>query len=158
MSPLTSVNLHDFSFSQTTCPLRTQGLKFAAKTHAGRVCTNVGAGGYRQGAQAARASAGNPAFPEERAGHARRWACQDQVASSFTDVQLVPTGDFNCISLRLRMLEQSHVGGGQSPPKVSAGSAFLLRIRNAGWWNQLWRRKLFGRWREIFISYCLPLP
>lgn len=157
MSPLKSVNHTTFLFLKPPTPWELKD-SFPAKTHVDRMRMYVGAGGYRQGAQAARTSAGDPGFPEERAGHAHRWACQDQIPSWFSDVRFVPTGNFNYISQRLHMLEQRRVGGGQSPPKVRAASAFLLRIRNAGWWKQLWRRKLLGRWREIFISYCPPLP
>lgn len=57
--------------------------------------------GHRQGAQAARASAGDIGFPDQRGGHARRWTRQDQISNSIRDVQhslewfLVTTGNFS---------------------------------------------------------------
>lgn len=76
MSPLTSVNHTTFLFLKPPTPWELKD-SFPAKTHVDRMRMNVGAGGYRQGAQAARTSAGDPGFPEERAGRAHRWACQD---------------------------------------------------------------------------------
>lgn len=145
-----------FFFLKPPTPWRTQGLLSSQdprRSHAYVCrCWQVTAKGRKR-----RTSAGDPGFPEERAGHAHRWACQDQIPSWFSDVRFVPTGNFNYISQELHMLEQRRVGGGQSPPRWGPASAFLLRIRNAGWWKQLWRREL---WEDegLFISYCPPLP
>lgn len=158
MSPLTSVNHTTFLFLKPPAPWELKD-SFPAKTHIDRMRMNVGAGGYRQGAQAARTSAGDPGFrrsaPAMLTAESARFSAfpAHSATSSVCPLGILTTShrDATCSNKDVSEVDRAHRRWGP-------GLHFCWESGNAGWWKQLWRRKLLGRWREIFISYCLPLP